>query len=92
MKCYGIFHGGYSYSPNWTESDVEEFDSIAEAQRAFEGRIAGYDSYYPATDDSASMWLFWADVRVQGNPEAYLSDILPDRVLAIGPRGGLIAS
>lgn len=92
MRVWAIFHGGFSYSPNWTEGDVEEFDSIAEAQRAFETRIAGYDSYYPATDDSASMWLFWADVRVARDPDAYLTDILPDRVLAIGPRGGLIAS
>lgn len=91
MKCYGIFHGGGSYSSLWLESDVEEFDSIAEAQRAFEHRIAGYDSYYPATDDTASMWLFWADVRTEGRADWPLADLMADRILSIGPRGGLIA-
>lgn len=92
MKCYGIFHGGSSYGTMWTEGDVEEFDSVAEAQRAFESRAVSFDYAYPCVDESAEMWLFWADVRTKGEPDWFLSDILPDRVLSIGPRGGVVTS
>lgn len=54
---YGIFHGGGSYSTEWTERDIEEFDDLGDAIEVFDCRI-DFDPFYPCCDETAQMWVF----------------------------------
>jgi len=85
MQVYAIFHGGRSYSTYWTARDVEQFDSLREARSVFEAR-ADFDPYYPCTDEGAEMWLFFYNPVEEGS---LISDPYPDRILSLGPRGGV---
>ena len=92
MKVYGIFHGGHSYSTYWTNRDVEQFDSIQQAKDTF-WRRTDFDPYYPCTDETASMWLFFTDPRNQELAETDLIDPgYPDRILELGKRGGILVT
>jgi hypothetical protein len=81
MKVWGLWYGGGSYAAPEVERDTEEFDSIKQAKAVFEHR-AGSDPFYPVVDESTEMWLFFADPRL-------MDDVYPDRILKIGPRGGV---
>lgn len=90
MKVFMLWHGGSSYAPadQFNRKDIEQFDSIAEAKRAFAARGEGSDSYYPCVDTSeqeaggASAWLCFSDPY-------QIPDLYPDRVMTFGPRGGV---
>ena len=91
MKVYGIFHGGCNYSQNITNRSVEEFSSIKQARDIFESR-ADFDPYYPCVDESAEMQLFFSDPRNdedETDDESLIDPGYPDRVLSLGPRGGV---
>jgi hypothetical protein len=77
MKTYMLWHGGCNYSAP-TVDDLEIFDSLSDAMRAFRAR-ADFDPYYPCIENPEA-WLFFAQ------PE---NDLYPDRVLTLGPRGGV---
>ena len=92
MKTYMLWHGGSSYAvfDQFNRSDIEEFDSIADAIRSFRAR-ADFDPYYPCVSE---------DAPEEGGPEAWLCfddpyqvpDLYPDRILSFGPRGGVVMS
>ena len=86
MRVYGIFHGGHSYSTHWTVEDIEQFNSLHHAKETFWSRT-DWDPYYPCTDESAEMWIFLAD-PVEG--DILHSDLYPDRIINLGPRGGVV--
>lgn len=89
MKVYGIFHGGCNYSKTITNRSVEEFSSIKHARDIF-GSRADFDPYYPCVDESAEMHLFFSDPRNDEDSDDSLIDPgYPDRVLSLGPRGGV---
>jgi len=92
MQVYGIYHGGHSYSTRVTNQDIEEFNSLKHARDIFESRN-NFDPYYPCTDETASMWLFFTDPSNHELPDDALIDSgYPDRVLEVGPRGGVVSS
>ena len=92
MKVYGIFHGGHNYSTNWQNRDVETFKSLRQAKSVFEGR-ADFDPYYPCTDESAEMWLFFSDPsNADLSDEDLIDPGYPDRILQLGKRGGVLVS
>jgi len=89
MKCWGIFWGGSSYSSYITNRDVEEFSSIGSAKGVFWGRI-DFDPYYPCVnEDEAEMQIFFNDPRTDEKPEALIDPGYPDRIIRMGPRGGV---
>ena len=83
MKVYGLWHGGASYAVG-AYSDIEPFDSLADAKRTLVARYMNYEQ--PATPcvekDETSIWIFEAMPDDNG-------DLYPDRVLSFGPRGGI---
>ena len=89
MKVYGIFYGGCNYSQTITNRSVEEFSSIKQARDIFESR-ADFDPYYPCVDEeSAEMQLFFSDPRNDEDDDSLIDPGYPDRVLSMGPRGGV---
>lgn len=92
MKCWMIFHPGDGYSTHWRGEDVETYDSLSAAIRAFD-RLP--DPYYPCAhndereDGGPEGWLFFYDPRDPENPEGDVVDVYPDRLLSFGPRGGI---
>ena len=90
MKCYGLFHGGGSYSPWVCNRDIESFDSIQQAKYIFEARL-NFDPHFPCVDEEqATMILFFDDPRTEGEPDDFIDTSLPDRLLETGPRGGIL--
>ena len=96
MKVYALWHGGTNYAHGYVDTDVEEFDTLADAVAAFRERLSSnmhspVDFPYvnrPAervcagmVDESSSMWL-WAD-----DPTG-VADPYPWRIVETGPRGG----
>lgn len=81
MKVWALFHYGYSYAAPYVD-EAEAFDSLAACRDAFAYRLSGRDSYYPCTDESATASVYFADPRESHDP-------YPDRVLTVGPRGGI---
>lgn len=88
MKVTMFWHGGSSYAVFDTHSkrDAEQFDSLADAKRAFGAR--SHDSYYPCVDEIAPE---------DGGPEAWIflgADVIgaeyPDRILRFGKRGAVV--
>ncbi len=84
MKVWGMWHGGSSYSHPCVKDDVESFDSLAQAKRIFEDRYR-YDLRYPCVTAEASMTVWFRDPRDERDP-------YPDRVIELGPRGGIRTS
>ena len=82
MTVWGLWDGGHSYRVS-EFGDAEPFDSIQHAVRVFRARLDGCDYAYPAVDASSTMRLF-----LGGHPDTY-RDPYPDRVLTVGPRGGV---
>lgn len=83
MKTWMLWSGGVSYGPGTIDEDTEEFHSLSACKEAFYRRERGpYDPYYPCVEGS-SAHVFFSDPRG-------VSDPYPDRVLSIGPRGGLL--
>ena len=81
LKVYAVWYGGPSYSAPYVQDHTEEFDSIQEAKDTF-WRRADFDPYYPCVEDS-EMQLFFYD------PRDNTVDPYPDRILTMGPRGGV---
>ena len=81
-QVWAMWHGGYSYAVPEL-SDAEPFDSLAHATRVFAARLANDDRFTPCVDRSSTMHVFTG-----GHPETY-RDPYPDRVLSVGPRGGI---
>jgi hypothetical protein len=80
MKVYALWFGGSSYAYPTVKDDLEEFASIASAKRVFYSR-SDHDPYYPCVEDTCEMFLFF-----DRPPE---TDPYPDRILTLGPRGGV---
>lgn len=95
MTVYGLFHGGYSYSPPDLYDDLETFPSINAAKEALDERYHSdmriHCTHHYADghakrvlhlcDESAELQLFLTDPRI--------GDFYPDQRLFIGPRGGI---
>ena len=81
MKVFGLWHGGPSYRPG-EYRDIEEFDTVAQARRAFESRSQNRDGSTPCVEDS-EMWL-WRKHKPYDNGVLYA-----DTVLKFGPRGAV---
>lgn len=101
MRVYGLWHGGHgSYAQPDVRLDVESFPSIQAARDRFADRVQSSGAFpepfefvnrdpeevrIPATDDSQWLHLFFA------LPESgSLDGCSPDRVLTVGPRGGIV--
>ena len=97
MKVYGLWHGGHGSYSEPEHSDLEVFSSLADAMAQLatryhsgrwntftyaDGRTDTADT--PAVSETSSMWIFLADPRASDDGDWY-----PDRVLSIGPRGGV---
>lgn len=91
MKVWMLWHGGASYAVGDIMHDIEEFDSLREAIRSFDGRADSSNTFYPCVErepqdeGGQSAWIFLYDPRsedVRGDP-------YPDRILEYGPRGGV---
>lgn len=94
MSWYGIWNGGHSYARGEHEH-VELFANLAEARAKFEERLNGswrrsffnfvnqapQSSYCPAVDESSTLELYATDPS--------WTDHTPDRVISIGPKGGI---
>ena len=93
MTFYALWHGGPNYTPSSVPEHVERFASIAAAKRALlereqDGRLCVFDyvnrpmcvTDTPNVQDS-EIHLFL------GKPDE--RDPYPDRILTIGPRGGV---
>ena len=95
MKVWATFHGGYNYGESWIPflvKDVEEFDSLQSAKDTF-WRRCDFDPYYPCTDESAEMQVFLANpINEDDQPNDYFADVYPDRIITVGPRGGIRCS
>jgi hypothetical protein len=89
------WYGGSSYVTP-TRDDLEEFSSIRQARDIFWSRADGWDPVAQLgcpcvdTDDlsytnghGTEMWLFFKKPNIE-DPYWY-----PDRILRIGPRGGV---
>ena len=80
MKCKGLWYGGSSYANPDPERDLEVFASLAEAGRVTRARSDNYDGRTPCVDDDlCAMHVYFGEYTEDG----------PDRVISIGPRGGL---
>ena len=76
MKLQALWYGGINYALP-TQDDIEDFRSIKHARRIFESR-ASFDPMFPCVDHS-EMHLFFTEFNDNG----------PDRILKIGPKGGV---
>jgi hypothetical protein len=81
MKVYGVWHGGHSYRPGTVEDDTEEFDSMSDAKEVCESRYKNWHGDTPAVDETSGMALYFEDPRETHDP-------IPDRLIAMGKRGG----
>lgn len=79
MAVYGMFYGGTNYSFG-DITNLEEFSSIQDAKDTLQYRYRGNDSYFPVVTETACMYVYLAKPTELDNP---------DRVYAIGPRGGI---
>lgn len=94
MMVHAVFHGGSSYSTNWTVDDVETFNSLTDAIYTFRYRTDNQDRRYPVTDESAEMWIFYLDPRetspqVRVGNVVLICNLMPDKILKRGPKGGV---
>ena len=80
MKVWTQWCGGPGYSAPQRE-DLEAFDSLRDAELEFLSR-ADFDPYYPCVEDSR-MLIYLAE------PNPADPDWIPDRIIELGPRGGL---
>ena len=80
MKTFGLFHGGHNFAVGG-HADIESFDSLKSAKSTFECR-ADFDPFYPCTDETAEMWLWFAMPEDNG-------DLYPAAILTLGKRGGV---
>jgi hypothetical protein len=84
-----LWHGGASYAPGKIPADLEPFDSLADAVRAFDARADSWETYYPcverepAEEGGQSAWIFFYD------PANDPGDPCPDRIIEYGPRGDI---
>ena len=76
MKVQTLWFGGYNYALP-TQEDIEDFRSLKRAKEVFENR-ASFDPMFPCTDNT-EMHIYWHEYSENG----------PDRILKIGPRGGV---
>jgi hypothetical protein len=96
MKVWATWHGGDSYSVGIIEDNLEVFDSLEAAKEALVSREAHGDwmrqtfryadgrvahVYCPGVDNS-ELFVYFGDPR--GDCDPY-----PDRIISIGPRGGV---
>ena len=90
MRVTMFWTGGSSYAPFSTHEprDAEQFDSLADARRAFAARLS--DSFYPCVSDDApedggpEAWIFY------GRKRDCIGAEYPDRIMRFGPRGGVV--
>lgn len=86
MRTWMIWQGGVNYAPS-DLADTEEFASLSAAVEEFRRRASGSDPYYPCVEGSFGH-IFLSDPRA-GDP---YRDAYPDRVVEVGPRGGVKVS
>lgn len=83
MKVFTLFDSPGNYGPAYVEH-TEEFPSLEAAGHALRDRVLGRDSYFPCVDNDARLSVFFSDPRLSED-----GDIYPDRLITIGPRGGV---
>lgn len=81
MKVWAAWHGGPSYAAPYIPEDLETFDSLKAAANETWRRQETSDPYYPVVEDS-EMWVYFRDPTNERDP-------YPDRIITIGPRGGI---
>lgn len=81
MKVYMMWHGGANYALP-TVDDAEEFSSLQAAKESFWSR-ADRDPFYPCVENPEA-WILFSDPRENAS-----GDVYPDRVMTLGPRGGV---
>lgn len=94
---FALWHGGANYAGSRIPRDVEIFSSLKAAgdalqSRAFRGFYWSQDFTFadgrkesnltPCADAGAEMHVFLADPRDSDDP-------YPDRIITLGPRGGV---
>lgn len=84
MKCWGMWYGGSSYAcPNtFSREDVEEFSSMKAAGEILQSRADNDDRRTPCVGEESEMQIFFEDPYMNHDP-------YPDRIITIGPRGGV---
>jgi hypothetical protein len=80
VKVWAQWCGGPGYSAPQRE-DLESFVSLRDARETLEYR-ADFDPYYPCVEDSR-MLIYLAE------PNPHDPDWIPDRIITLGPRGGV---
>jgi hypothetical protein len=87
MIVWGVFNGGANYSPGSVHElrDIEEFPTMRAAGVALWRRVRGWEGDFPNVDADASLHLWFACPNDgAGDVQEY-----PDRVVTVGPRGGI---
>lgn len=96
---YALWHGGINYAAPYVSDDTEAFDTISQAVNEFRRRaFSGYGTFdyiskppesidTPCARDGASMSLYFYDPTADDVRDPY-----PDRLIEIGPRGGIQVS
>lgn len=82
---WGLWYGGPSYAPSYHD-EAEAFPSLRAAADEHWRRECGSDPYYPTVTDSET-WLYGPFPA--GTPRESVSFDYPDRIITIGPRGGV---
>lgn len=98
---YALWHGGNGYTHGDIVGDLETFGGLAAARDALRERLERGDTwkmrfeyvnrdagdvYTPCVSDDCGMWVWFAADVIEG--VTYVPEY-PDRVLSIGPRGGV---
>jgi len=102
MKVWALWEGGNgNYAPSDPERDLEVFGSIGDAGHALERRLnsswmsqfdfvnrAFRSCYCPCVGEDTRMFLWFAADIIDGTVYV-VHENGPDRILSIGPRGGI---
>lgn len=103
-QVFALWHGGQGYGHSDPTDDLECFPSMQTAREAFAERATRGDSwrqrfayvnrapeavYCPCVENSSMTLWFGLEPDEDGRYSA--QDAYPDRILTIGPRGGVRA-
>jgi hypothetical protein len=83
MKVFTLFEPPGNYGPAYPEH-AEQFPSLEAAGYALRDRVSGREYSFPCVDSDARLSVFFSDPRLSED-----GDIYPDRIITIGPRGGI---
>lgn len=87
----GLWHGGPNYSAPYAKDHAEPFASLADAVEAHRDRYNNRDGRTPCVSEDSETFLYrvprgWS---VADTVREIERDGYPDRIIKIGPRGGI---